>query len=57
MIPTARKRFGGLDIAVNNAGLFRYQSLTHKWREDQWWLVRPMIGVPLPDIDSSGVTV
>lgn len=31
-----RKRYGSLDFAVNNAGVFRYQALTHKWREDRW---------------------
>ncbi len=36
MVRRARRRFDRLDIAVNNAGLFRYQTLTHKWREDQW---------------------
>lgn len=30
------KRFGRLDFAVNNAGVYRYQALTHKWREDRW---------------------
>ena len=31
----ARRRFDRLDIAVHNAGLFRYQALTHKWRENE----------------------
>ncbi len=36
MVRRTKRRFNRLDIAVNNAGLFRYQTLTHKWREDQW---------------------
>jgi len=36
MVRQTRKRFGRLDFAVNNAGVYRYQALTHKWREDQW---------------------
>ncbi len=31
-----RKCFGRLDFAVNNAGVYRYEALTHKWREDRW---------------------
>lgn len=35
MVRRARRRFDRLDIAVHNAGLFRYQTPTHKRRENK----------------------